>query len=470
MAIRMLFNIRNTVTFFVFLSIFTNGTSSYSQIFKTEDPIAILAVSDRTTGTYQEILDAAQLDGNNGSLKDIIVSAFEFHPQLKSLRAQGQATRENVIEARASYLPSFVLEGTSSISDREAQLQDGSNFNQNTQPLSLSLRLNQTLYNGGRRSLATRNAVLSTYSADARYQIAAGAIAAEVIDDYISLMAAEAEAEALVRSVNTLIELEKSVLARQKAGDATRTEIAQSASRLAAARARRENSRASVSNSRARLLSKTGFFIQNTSLPQEALQPITMSLQEILSRAKTSSPALRNSRLDEQSAQILLQQETRKWLPTVSLTANAVTVRDSSPTIARDDDLNIGLRFTMPLYSGGAGSAQTRRAAAQYQASKYASNDALREIRLQVTQLWTQLQSSRASLEAQRASVRASEEALKGITRAQLAGLSTTQDILDATQIKLDAEIALAQAEFSQYATRLLLRLQIGEFDVFKPN
>lgn len=448
-------------------SCLTNGSFSYSQNLDNADPIATLAISDRTTGTYQEIVQASQLDVNEGDLKDIIVSAFEFHPQLKSLRAQGRATQENVREARASYLPSIVLEGTTNLSDREAQLQDGTNFDQNNSPESLALRLNQTLYNGGRRSLATRNAVISTRAADARFQIAASAISAEIINDYISLMAAEAEAEALERSVNTLIELEKSVLSRQKAGDATRTEVSQSISRLAAARARREVSRASVSNARARLLSKTGFLIQNPTLPEEALQPVDLSLQDILSKAKEASPSLQTSRLDEQSAQLTLQQETRKWLPTISLTANAVAVRDSSPTIARDDDLNVGLRLTMPLYTGGAGSAQTRRAAAQFQASKYASDDALREVRLQVTQLWTQLQSSKASLEAQRASVQASEEALKGVTRAQLAGLSTTQDILDATQIKLESEIALAQAEFSQYATRLLLRLQIGEFNVY---
>lgn len=459
--------IKHSLAFFAFATALVSGSFAKAQNSEAQDPITTLATSDRTTGTYQEIVDASQLDASDGDLKDIIVSAFEFHPQLKSLRAQGIATRENVLEARASYLPSIAFEATASISDRESQLQDGSGFDQNTEPESLAIRLNQTLYNGGRRSLATRNAVISTRSADARYQIGASAIAAEIINDYISLMAAEAEADALERSVNTLIELEKSVLSRQKAGDATRTEVSQSISRLAAARARREVSRAAVSNARARLLSKTGFLVQNPSLPEEALQPINLSLQEILSRAKDASPSLQSSRLNEQSAQILLQQETRKWLPTISLTANAVAVRDSSPTIARDDDLNVGLRLTMPLYTGGAGSAQTRRAAAQYQASKYASDDALREVRLQVTQLWTQLQSGRASLEAQRASVLASEEALKGVSRAQLAGLSTTQDILDATQIKLDSEIALAQAEFSQYATRLLLRLQIGEFDPY---
>lgn len=441
---------------------------AFAQLDKVDlDPISTLATSDRTTGTYAEIVEAARLEAREGDLKDIIVSAFEFHPQLKSLRAQGRATRENVLEARASYLPQIALDSTASISNREARLQDGSGFDQNTEPLSVSLRLNQTLYNGGRRSLATRNALISTQVANARYRISATSISAEIINDYTALMASEAEADALDRSVVALINLEKSVQARRAAGDATRTEVSQAVSRLAAARARREAARASVSNARARLLSKTGFLVQNPKLPKEALEPLTLSLQDILERAKQESASLENTKLNEQTAQVSLQQETRKWLPTVSLTANATSVRDSSPTIARDDDLNVGLRLTMPLYTGGAGSAQTRRAAAQYQAARYASDDALREVRLQVTQLWTQLQSGRASLEAQHASVAASEDALIGVTRAQLAGLSTTQDILDATQVKLEAEIALAQAEFSQYATRLLLRLFIGELDVY---
>jgi len=442
---------------------------SIAQIEESElTPVTTLLISERTTGTYTEIIEAARLDAREGDLKDIIVSAFEYHPQLKSLRAQGRASFENVMEARASYLPQVVLDSTASISDRQAELQDGSGFDQNTEPKSISLRLNQTLYNGGRRSLATQNALLSTQAANSRYRIAATAISVEIINDYISLMASEEEARALERSVITLVDLEKSVLARREAGDATRTEVSQAVSRLAAARARREASRASVSNARARLLSKTGFLVQNPTLPEEAKRPIRLSLQDIISRAKQESPSLSNTKLNEQSAQIALQQETRKWRPTISLTANATAVRDSSPTIARDDDLNVGLRLTMPLYTGGAGSAQTRRAAAQYQAARYASDDALREVRLQVTQLWTQLQSGRAALEAQRASVAASEDALTGVTKAQLAGLSTTQDILDSTQIKLEAEIGLAQAQFSQYATRLLLRLYIGDLDVYR--
>ena len=446
----------------------TLSNSAFAQVENGfSDPISTLVVSDRTTGTYAEIVEAARLDAREGDLKDIIVSAFEFHPQLKSLRAQGRATRENVVEARASYLPQIVLDGTVSISDRDAILQDGSSFDQNTKPGSLSLRLNQTLYNGGRRALSTQNALLSTRSADAQYRTAATAISAEVINDYISLMASEAEAKALNRSVESLIALEKSVLARRERGDATRTEVSQAVSRLAAARARREASRASVSNARVRLLSKTGFLVQSPVLPKEALEPLNLPLQDILSKAKQESPALKRTKLNEASAQIALLQETRKWFPTVSLTANATTVRESSPTIARDDDLNVGLRFTMPLYSGGSGSAQTRRAAALHQAARFASEDALREVRLQVTQLWTQLQSGRAALEAQKASVAASEDALIGVTRAQLAGLSTTQDIIDATQVKLEAEIAFAQVEFSQYSTRLLLRLFIGELDIY---
>ena len=261
------------------------GETASSQIpTQGEHDLHILATSLRTTGTYSEIVEASQIDTKNGDLQDIIISAFETHPRLKALRVQTRASRENIVEARSSYLPQIVFDSTASVSDREAELQNGSGFDQNTRPKSASLRLNQTLYNGGRRSLATQNAHLSMKASEAQYRASATAIAEEIINDYISLMSAEAELDVLAVSVKTLIDLEKSVLARRKAGDATRTEVAQASSRLAASRARRETARASLSNARARLLSKTGFLIQKTSLPKEALEPceFNWSSQHIL--------------------------------------------------------------------------------------------------------------------------------------------------------------------------------------------
>ena len=257
------------------------------------------------------------------------------------------------------------------------------------------------------------------------------------------------------------------MIARKAVGDATRTDLAQAVSRLASARAQRISAQAELNLARDRLLSKTGFLVENPALPSQATMPLTGTIDNILDMARRRNPAIVSSQLAEKSAMVSVQSESRKYLPTISLTASASAVRDSSPTIAEDDDLSVGINFTLPLYSGGSGGAQTRRALAAFNAAKYNTQNVIRESDLRINQLWSRLQSGRVVLEAQRANVAANAEALEGITRGEKVGLSTTQDILDAEQNKLNAELALHRAQYQQYTSQLLLRLYTGELDVY---
>ena len=401
------------------------------------------------------------------SLNDIIISAYDHHPQLKSLRAELMGTREILNDVRASYLPQLALTGSASISERNAILQDGTNFDQSTEPKALALRLNQTLYAGGRRKLLQQGAALTVKASEARYETISIGIAAEIIQDYMALLSAQTEFEIFESSVSNLLEIEKSVTARKAAGDATRTEQAQAASRLASARAQRINAQAELNLARSRLMSKTGFLVENPELPQQAKLPFGESVDDIIDLAQRRNPAIISSRLNEKSALVNAQSERRKYLPTVSLSATASTIRESSPTISKDDDLSVGINFTLPLYSGGSGSAQTRRALAAYNAARFNTDNVIRESDLRINQLWSRLQSGDVVIEAQQANVAANVEALEGITRGEAVGLSTTTDILDAEENKLQAELALHRAQFQQYTAILLLRLYTGELDVY---
>lgn len=401
------------------------------------------------------------------SLNDIILSAYSHHPQLRAFRADLQGTKEILNEAKASYLPQLALTGGANISDRFAELQNGNTFDQNTQPKSLALRMNHTLYTGGRRKLLQQGAVFSVKSAQARYESLSTSIAAEIISDYLALLSAEREYEILNQSVGNLVKLEEAVTARKNAGDATRTDVAQAVSRLASARAQRTAAQAELALARDRLLSKTGFLVESPFLPAQAKEPLSLPYEEVVELARQRNPNLAASRFDEKSALVSLQSERRKYLPTVTLQAAATTVRDSSPTIARDDDLSIGVNFTMPLYSGGSGSAQTRRALASYNSARYSTENVQRESDLRINQLWSRLQSGKAVLAAQRSNVAANAEALEGITRGEEVGLASIQDILDSEENKLQAELALHRAQYQQYTAFLLLRLYTGELDVY---
>jgi len=130
--------------------------------------------------------------------------------------------------------------------------------------------------------------------------------------------------------------------------------------------------------------------------------------------------------------------------------------------------LSVGVNFSVPLYAGGAGSSRTRQALAQRNAAKFNTLNVIRQNDLIINQLWAQLQSGKIVLEAQKANVDANIDAVEGITRGEAVGISTTQDVLEAIQDKLTADLTYSDAQFDLYTTRLLLKLYTGQFDVHK--
>ena len=408
----------------------------------------------------------AQTYHNSSKLPDIILNAYTHHPQLKSLQAGNLGARESIIQARAATRPQVSLTGGIAAARRDAILRSGAPFKQNNEPRDLALRVDQTIFDGGRNRLLQENASLELQISQARYEEAATAIAAEIIDDYLQLMSAMADVEILDKSVMTLEDFETSVLARREVGDSTKTEVAQAASRIASARAQRAAAKAALILARDQLLSKTGYLIQTPELPAHATIEIAFSKDELTERARALNPAVKASRLAEQNSLITLHNEKRRYLPTISLSAQAQTMRDSSPTIDQDDSVRIGVNFTAPLYSGGANSSRTRQAMAEQNAAKFNTMNVIREGDLAIHQLWSRLESGKISLQAQDANVEANVEALEGITRGEAVGLASTQDVLEAIQNKLTAELTYSRAQFDLYTTRLLLKLYIGQFDV----
>ena len=401
------------------------------------------------------------------NLSDIILNAYSHHPQLKGMRAELQGTKENLIQARAQYLPELNLTGGLSVSDRRADLQDGSLFEQNTQPKDLSVRLNYTLYSGGRRELFRQGAILSVQSRQARYEDAALEIASDIIQDYLTLWSMTEQLKILNENVENLVSLEASISARFDYNDATRADLALIRGRLASAKALRSSVRAELNLARDGLYSKTGFLVQSPILPELAKTEILLDYDSLIELSRQRSPAIEASQLTEQSANINVQSEARKSLPTINLTASASTVRDSSPTIDRDDDLRAGISFSMPLYSGGSGKSNTRRALASYNAARFNTENIIRESDLRISQLWSRIQNGKSVVDAQIENVAANQDALNGIKRADEFDVATTQDVLEAEQGLLNARLSLTTSLMQQYLARLLVQLYTGELDVY---
>jgi outer membrane protein len=124
------------------------------------------------------------------------------------------------------------------------------------------------------------------------------------------------------------------------------------------------------------------------------------------------------------------------------------------------------LSLSIPLYTGGARSAERAAALAEREAVRLAVMDLRRRIQAQIASQWAVLQASEHSERAQSRRVLAAEEALDGVLEGQAAGLTSILNILDAERELLaarlgllDAELAFAQARIDLAASTMSLEI-----------
>ena len=108
---------------------------------------------------------------------------------------------------------------------------------------------------------------------------------------------------------------------------------------------------------------------------------------------------------------------------------------------------SVGVRMSIPLFSGGAVRSRTRQQRALRTATTLELAAAQRTVRQNVTTSWTGVNSARSAVMSARDQVAAAELAYEGVTLERETGLRSTIEVLDTEQDLLDARLALAQAE-----------------------
>jgi outer membrane protein len=406
---------------------------------------------------------AKEVPSSQISILELMGAVENHHPQLRSLEAELLGTNEVVNELEAAYRPNVFLESNVRTSRRDATLQAGGDFDQTIEPRALSLRLSQTLYNGGRKSLQRYGAQLQIETAKAQYAAAADQIKLEVLSDYIALSSVQTQINVLQETLVLLNELLIATEERDRLGDSSAIEIAQVNSRLANARAQLATARGQRITLSARLESATGLLLASADLPSLSIDPLDYQLEDVQRQIRKLNPGLRASDLQTKAARAQFMSETRSGRPTIALNASAIKSENNSPTIDRDDQLTVGLRLTMPLYSGGQRQSAKRRAYANVKASELSQVEQARQLDLAVLQIWQGLIAQEDTRIAQEANLAAAALAQDGIIASQRAGFASADDILDAVEQVLSARLALSRAQHDVAQSRMLILFYLGE-------
>ena len=393
----------------------------------------------RTFGAIAIVLSG--LPAGADTLTDAMRLAYETNPTLILNRAALRATDEAVALARAGRRPTLAMQLTGSASN-------DAGFNGSAlETYAASLNASLTLYDGGRSKAAVEAAKTSVLAVRASLRNIEQSVMLSAAQAFLTVRR-DQQIVALARNnVDVLKQQLQAAEDRLAVGAATRTDVAQTRARLAAAQAVLAANRGGLAISAESYIAVVGTAPVNLAYPPR-LPELPGSLASAEEIALRTHPLMEAAHLNEKVAAIDLRRARNARLPTLSANLNVgynALFRNGGLLQERDSS-TASLTLNQPIYTGGALSAAVRQAGAQLERRMAETSNTRAQTRQQVAAAWYQLQIARASISATRLQIEASQYAFDGITEEANLGARTILDTLNAKQEVLTAQNSLIKA------------------------
>lgn len=396
-------------------------------------------------------------------LREALVMAYNTNPTLQAARAQQRAVDEGVPIARSAGLPS--VSGTATYSE----FVDGSTSNPLApqRNLDASVNLGMPLYAGGgiRNSLNAARTRVAAGQADLR-GVETG-VFSQTVSAYMDVILAEAVVKLNRANVQRLEVNLQATRDRFEIGDLTRTDVAQSASRLALAQGQTRSAQANLIAARERYIQIVGKAPQDLTAPP-ALQGLPASADDAVAIALDSNPDLIAARERSKAAGFDTAATNAKRLPQVSVFAssgyNDFLGSNRIPGAAQSTtDTTVGVRATVPLFQGGLPSAQKRQAQARENAVLEQEIGIERTVIASVRSAYAQWQAAQSLTVSSQTAVDAAMLSLEGVRAENTVGNRTILDILNAENELLNAQVQLVTAKRNAYVAGFNLLAAMGK-------
>ncbi|WAT17175.1 TolC family outer membrane protein [Aurantiacibacter sp. MUD11] len=400
------------------------------------------------------------------TLKEALLRAYEDNPTLLAARAQQRATDEGVVIQRSQALPSVTTSATYS----EFLQQNSVSFISPERQLNASVDLSLPIYQGG----AVRNGILAAENrveaGRADLRSTESAVFTDVVTNYMNVIQNEAIVELAANNVEVLEINLQATSDRFEIGDLTRTDVAQSESRLAIARGDLRTAEANLVNARERYIAAVGAAPTDLE-PPPPLPGLPASPDEAVAVALENNPDLIAAIERADAAGFDIEVAGSGRLPTVSLFTNGgyqnflgtLGSITGAPADQTSTNATAGVRLSLPIFQGGRVAAQQRQATAQAEAALEQVIATERSIIAQTRAIYSSWRAANAIIASSEAAVAAAELSLEGVRAENTVGNRSILDILDAQQELLRAQVQLVTARRNAYVAGFSLLAIMGK-------
>ena len=408
------------------------------------------------------------------TLESALVQAYQNNPTLNSQRAAVRVTDEGVPQALAGYRPKVTVTATggeqsiSSTSKGPPSTPGGpptySTLSGYNSPVSAGATITQTLFNGFQTANKTRQAESQVRAARATLRLTEQTVLLNAVTAYMNLLRDTAILDLQRRNVEVLQEQLRQVRDRFNVGEVTRTDVAQSESRLAAGRSQVLTAEANYKSSGATYRQVIGSNPSHLmpATPVDRFSP--HSLTSAVGSGSAGHPAVVTAEFNVDAAQLAVKVAEGALYPTLSVSGNYTKNWLSQQSLAVMQSYNASVIGTLsvPIYQGGSEYSLVRQAKETLGQKRLDLDVARDTVRQTVVQSWGQLEAAKSNIDATTAQVQAAEIALNGVREEARVGQRTTLDVLNAQQELVNARVALVTAQRDRVVASYTLLAAVG--------
>ena len=408
------------------------------------------------------------------SLRYYIQKALENNLQLNAERKNFESSKQSKNISRSEFLPSITLSGdqSSATSSNRVNQSGVSLSDTNLDTESKKISVDQKIFSGFKGLNTFKKSELETKKANLSLKKTEQQTILDTSSAYFDLIFKSKNRKFNLSNVDLFERQVDSDNARLQKGEITLTDLAQSESSLAGAKANLIKAGTELLSSKTNFERVTREKTPNiNNLNEKISLVLPNSLEEALQTANSNNVDLLLSNLDYEISIRELNIERARLSPSASINYSKSENKDFSSTIDEIDEEKVTATITWPIIKGGENISSIKKASYNKQRYQLIFQDMKNKINTDISNAWSKYQSSKSVLDATRAQLKAAEIANEGITLEYDSGSArSTLELIQSRSLLLDARIDFARSERDYIISQFELAKQLGSLSIQSIN
>tara|TARA_Y100000813_G_C24140204_1_gene342074 strand:- start:42 stop:1334 length:1293 start_codon:yes stop_codon:yes gene_type:complete len=384
------------------------------------------------------------------SLYDALKNTYKNNKELNAERENVSIAEQDLKISQSNYLPTGTITGSKSQQNtKKLTNQSGGDATVNdVDPINTTIKLEQTLIDFGRYAKLKKSQLGLNLSKE-KLKKTEQDIFYKAIEAYSNLIASIEKVEINEKNLNLLLRQAENDKNRLEIGQITLSDLSQSESSLAGAKAKNIKAINDLTTSKLNYENVVGKIndIDDLNKSLSPISPLPKSLNDAIELSNTNNPDINIAKIKYEQSERDIQISRSDLAPTATLSIERSNTEDFSSTYDEKEQDTIKATVTWPFFSGGKNLAKVNKNQSEKIRKRLLLDNEIKSNQTNVASAWSNYQTSESILASIRAQVNAAEIANEGITEEYQRGSRSTLDFIQSTAILLDARISLAESE-----------------------